>query len=81
MEPKARSWSNIKNDGEPGGPSTHEESKAVDADCTKLNEDDVKKPRCVAKVRGDHSISADMKCKGKYRIRVKSSACGCCRET
>ena len=66
------------NDCEPVGLRAHEELQVVNADCTKLNEDDIKEPRCVAKARGAQITSVDLKCKGKYRIRVKSSACGCC---
>ena len=81
LEPKARSWSNIRKDGEPIGLRAHKELQEVNADCTELDDDDIMEPRSIAEAKGARSTSVDHKCKGKYRIRVKTSACGCCMGT
>ena len=83
LEPRTKSWSNNSKDDEPKGLRAHMELQEVNADRTKPDDvhNDVMVPRCIAEARGARSTSVDHKCKGKYRIRVKSSACGCCRGT
>ena len=69
MELRTKLGTYFTKDGELGSHSTYMASRTVDADCMKHQVD------------GGLSTSAAMKCKGKYRIRVKGPACECCKGT